>query len=87
MTRHRKIASLIFASALSAMLALLLGFSGLWYSPARGSWSSAMTIQQLSIPYWKNVSGNETIIYNEIVTENIIIVVDKTNEILNIINI
>lgn len=68
MTRQRKIASLIFASALSAMFALFFGLSGLWFSPARGSWSNAMTIQQLSIPYWKNVSGNETIIYNEIVT-------------------
>lgn len=68
MTKQREIISLVFTSTLAALLALLIGLSGLWFSPASGAWPSSMTIQQLSIPYWKNVSGNETIIYNEIVT-------------------
>lgn len=66
-SKKQKITLSILASVL-AVIALLFGSSGLWYSPARGSWSDTMTIQQLSIPYWKNASGNQTTIYNEIVT-------------------
>lgn len=62
-----KTISLVLAS-IFAVLALLFGLSGLWYSPAKGSWSNAMTIQQLTIPYWENTAGNETIVYNEVVT-------------------
>lgn len=62
-----KTISLVMAS-IFAVLALLFGLSGLWYSPAKGAWGNAMTIQQLTIPYWENAAGDETIIYNEIVT-------------------
>lgn len=66
-SKKQKITISILASIL-AVIAMLFGTSGLWYTPARGNWSDVMTIQQLSIPYWKNTSGNQTIIYNEIVT-------------------
>ena len=69
MKRPNKLTITLLSSLLAIITGLLLAFSGAWFSYVyTAEKANQLTIEQMSVPYWYNKTGNETIIYNEIVT-------------------
>lgn len=67
MGKTRKIVLISLTAVFATLLAVLLGLYGFWTN-AFGAERAVLTTEQMTIPYWFNQNGDETIIYNEIVT-------------------
>ena len=64
MGKTRKIVLISLTAVFATLLAVLLGLYGFWTN-AFGAERAVMTTEQMTIPYWFNQNGDETIIYNK----------------------